>query len=142
MNITFKEIKFGTEGYKTLLDIRYQVLRKPLAMEMREKDIANDANEFHLAALDGKRIIGCVLLHPHNQENIQLRQMSIIDAYKGKGLGAQLVKFAEDFARSKKYINIETRARRNVQGFYEKLGYISFENEFADEHTLLMRKVL
>ncbi len=142
MTITCKEIPFGSETYKTLLAIRYEVLRKPLGWELREKDIANDHNEFHLAALDDGKAIGCVLLKPLNQSTVQLRQMAILDSHRGQNIGAGLVQFAEVFARQKGFTTIETRARKTAEVFYRKLGYISYADEFEDEHTLMMRKSL
>ncbi len=76
MTLSCKEISFGSDAYKTLLTIRYEVLRKPIGWELREKDIANDRNEFHLAAFDDATIIGCVLLKPLNASTVQLRQMA------------------------------------------------------------------
>jgi N-acetylglutamate synthase-like GNAT family acetyltransferase len=109
-------------------------------MKLREKDTANDSNEFHLAAIEDEKVVGCVLLRPLNQSAIQLRQMAILDSYRGKNIGAQLVTFAEHYAIQKGFSVIETRARKTALGFYSRLGYQSFENEFCDEHTLLMRK--
>lgn len=142
MAITYKDIPFGSEDYKTLLAIRYEVLRKPLGWELREKDIANDSNEFHLAAFENGKAIGCVLLKPLSSSNIQLRQMAVRDGYRGKNIGAQLVQFAEEFARKQGFTSIETRARKTAEGFYAKLGYTAHADEFEDEHTLKMSKNL
>lgn len=137
------EVKYASEEYKALLDIRYQVLRQPLGMELREKDTATDHEEYHFAAYENGAPIGCVLLKPQSQKGrIQLRQMAVLNDWRGKGIGARLVVFAENFSREKGYYAIEARARRNVQEFYAKLGYISHEHEFADEHTLKMIKLL
>ena len=142
MAITCKEVPFGSETYKTLLTIRYEVLRKPLGWELREKDIANDHNEFHLAAFDDGKAIGCVLLKPLSKTTIQLRQMAIMDSHRGKNIGAELVRFAEEFVQKQGFTNIETRARKTAEGFYQKLGYTSHADEFEDEHTLKMSKLL
>lgn len=119
-----QEIAFGSEDYKALLRIRDEVLRKPIGMQLREKDIALDHEEHHIAAFEKDTVIGCVLLRPIDDKTIWLRQMAVIDAYQGKGIGAQLVEFAETTATKKGYKIIETNARKTAQGFYEKLGYI------------------
>ncbi len=141
-NIAYTNIPFGSDEYKALLTIRYEVLRKPIGMELRAKDIANDCNEFHLAAFDDGKAIGCVLLKPLSNSTVQLRQMAILDSYRGKNIGAELVRFAETFAAAKGFTIIETRARKTAQGFYEKLGYTSYADAFEDEHTLMMGKTL
>jgi N-acetylglutamate synthase-like GNAT family acetyltransferase len=142
MAMDFKEVVFGSSEYKELLDIRNEVLRKPIGMVLRPKDIASDKQEYHLAAFDNGKAIGCVLLRPLDNGSIQLRQMAILDNYRGQNIGAKLVQFAEQIALNKKFKIIETRARKTAEGFYKKLGYISYPNEFEDEHTLKMAKVL
>lgn len=142
MAIEMREVHFGSALYPVLLAIRYEVLRKPLGMEMREKDVVTDAGEYHLAAFDNGQPIGCVLLRPLSDDVMQLRQMAVLEPYRGKNIGAELAKFAECFAVEKGFKTIEARARKNVQGFYEKLDYESRADEFTDEHTLKMRKSL
>jgi GNAT superfamily N-acetyltransferase len=142
MTLDFTDVAFGSSQYKELLDIRNEVLRKPIGMVLRPKDTASDEQEYHLAAFDNAKAIGCVLLRPLDDGAIQLRQMAILDSYRGQNIGAKLVQFAEQVALNKKFKTIETRARKTAEGFYKKLGYISYPNEFEDEHTLKMAKAL
>jgi GNAT superfamily N-acetyltransferase len=142
MKIEFREVPFGSAEYKDLLYIRNEVLRRPIGMELRPKDIATDDKEFHLGAFDNGKAIGCVLLRPLSDECIQLRQMAVLGSHRGQNIGAKLVQFAEDFSRQKKYKTIETRARKTAEGFYKKLGYTSHAEKFEDEHTLMMKKPL
>ena len=140
--INIREVAFGSEGYRALLDIRDEVLRKPIGMRLRDKDIASDHAEFHIAAFDGGKAVGCVVLKPLGKDVIQLRQMAVLESHQGQNIGAKLVGHAEALARQKGFSVMETRAWRSAQGFYEKLGYQSREHEFADEHTLKMQKAL
>jgi N-acetylglutamate synthase-like GNAT family acetyltransferase len=142
MAINFKEVVFSSPEYKDLLNIRHEVLRKPIGMALRPKDTASDEQEYHLAAFDNGKAIGCVLLRPLDNGSIQLRQMAILDRYRGQNIGAKLVQFAEQVAVDKQFNTIETRARKTAAGFYAKLGYVSCAYEFEDEHTLKMVKCL
>ena len=140
-----REVAFGSEDYKALLQIRHDVLRKPIGMELREKDIAQDHEEFHIAAFDSDKAIGCVLLRPIDTDNIRLRQMAVMDKYQGQGIGKKLVAFAEKTAAQKGYKTIETKARKTARGFYEKLGYIYLEDDepFGGVvHVIIMHKKL
>ena len=139
-----REVAFGSEDYKALLRIREEVLRKPIGMQLREKDIALDNEEHHIAAFDGDKPIGCVLLRPINKDIIQLRQMAVTNAYQGKGIGAELATFAEVTAIKMGYKTIETRARKSAQGFYQKLGYIflSEADPLENLHIVKMSKPL
>lgn len=140
--LPIREIAFGSEDYRKLLNLRYEVLRKPLGMEMRPKDTAMDAQEHHIAVWDAQTPIGCVQLRPLQDKAVQLRQMSILPEWQGQGIGARLVTFAEDFAREKGFACIKARARKNVLKFYEKLGYTPRADIFEDEHTLNVIKHL
>jgi GNAT superfamily N-acetyltransferase len=140
--IDLREVAFGSDLYRALLAIRDAVLRKPIGMALRDKDTASDHAEFHLAAFDGDKAVGCVLLKPLGQDVVQLRQMAVLDSHRGRNIGAMLVGYAEGFARQNGFSVVETRARRTARGFYEKLGYQPRESEFADEHTLKMIKPL
>ena len=140
--ISLREVAYGSDGYKALLAIRDDVLRKPIGMRLRDKDTATDHAEFHLAAFDGEKAVGCVVLKPLGQEVIQLRQMAVLNSHQRQSVGARLVGYAEAFARQKGFSVMETRAWRTAQGFYGKLGFQSREHEFADEHTLKMVKPL
>lgn len=142
MTIDFQEVAFGGSQYKKLLEIRNEVLRKPIGMVLRPKDTASDGQEYHLAAFNNGNAVGCALLRPLTDDSVQLRQMAILESYRGQNIGTKLVQFAEQFAVKKTFKTIETRARKSAEGFYRKLGYISCPSEFEDEHTLKMAKFL
>ena len=138
--IDYKQVTFDSGLYHQLLTLRDTVLRRPIGMVLRPKDTVNDAHIYHFAAMDQNKAIGCVLLEPKSETIIELRQMAILDTYQGKNIGIGLVNYAESFAKSQNFTMIETRARKVVEGFYLKLGYQTFKNEFEDKHTFLMRK--
>jgi GNAT superfamily N-acetyltransferase len=141
-HVILREVAFGSAGYRELLTLRNEVLRKPIGMALRAKDTASDPGDYHIAAFEGARPVGCVLLTPHENGVVQLRQMAVLDSHRGRNIGAQLVSFAEKIATDRGFTTVETRAWKTAEGFYRKLGYESLEHVFSDEHTLLMRKPL
>lgn len=144
MTIHFKEVAYGSAEYHELLELRDEVLRKPIGMVLRPKDTELDEIEFHLAAFDGEKIIGCVLLRPLEKHHLKLRQMAVAPDYQGRGIGAQLVRYAEALAVSRGFTSIEANARKTVLKFYEKLGYTPVGEPFMEVslHTLKMNKLL
>jgi N-acetylglutamate synthase-like GNAT family acetyltransferase len=144
MSITTEEVPYGSEKYKELLKLRYEVLRKPLGTELTDKDTALDDKEFHLAAVEGQTIAGCVLLRPLSPDLIKLRQMAVSDHYQGKGIGAKLVTYAEEVAAERGFKVMEMHAREFARGFYEKLGYVTEGEHFieATVSTIKMHKSL
>jgi len=142
--ISYKEVAFGSDGYQQTLRVREEILRKPINMRLRPKDVEMDDHEFHIAAYDDGKMIGCVLLRPLENEHIKLRQMAVVDGYQGRGIGAGLVTFAEALAHSRGFKNIECNARITAEGFYAKLGYSVLSEPFleVDLYTIKMGKAL
>jgi predicted GNAT family N-acyltransferase len=103
---------------------RNQILREPLGLKLNEKDLEGEEKQIHIAAIDeNEKIVGTVLLKPIGKTLIKLRQMAVIDALQGKGVGKKLILFAESLANSRGYQTIELHARVSAQTFYTKLGY-------------------
>lgn len=132
MQITIEEVKFGSDKHKAILGLRNEILRKPLGMQLSEKDQENEDKDFHIAAFEGDKIIGCVLLRPINGKTIKLRQMAVCSSCQGQGVGAKIVAYAEEFIASRGFATIELHARKVARFFYEKLGYKTKGDEFLE----------
>ncbi|MBR8827323.1 MAG: GNAT family N-acetyltransferase [Gomphosphaeria aponina SAG 52.96 = DSM 107014] len=144
MTITIKLIFIDSAAYHAALLLREQVLRKPLGLELNESDLANEINEYHLAAFDQEKLVGCVSLRPINSSIIKLRQMAVEPTYQRKGIGRQLLDYAEKITLSQGFREIELHARYEAKGFYEKLGYQA-HGKFFIEVTIphiLMKKTI
>jgi len=61
-----------------------------------------------------------------------MRQVGVDEHWRGKNVGARLVTYAEDFARTHGYKKVVLNARKSVVGFYEKLGYEKIGGEFFE----------
>ena len=118
MQIIIKHCEYTDPEYQDCLFIRYEVLRKPLGMEITQEDREKDAKSTHiLLTVDGKAA-GTV-----NLMGGILRQMAVLDNFQGLGLGAKLVKYLEKLAKERGINEITLDARFNAIPFYEKLGY-------------------
>jgi GNAT superfamily N-acetyltransferase len=142
MTIDIREVAFGSDGYHALLSVRDRVLRRPIGWVLRDKDVANDAQERHFGAFDGETAIGCALLKPEGEGVAQLRQVAVEDGYKNMGIGAALIGAVEAAARAAGTLRLETRARRTARRLYERLGYAAMPGGFEDEHTVMMSRTL
>ena len=72
------------------------------------------------------------LLTPLEISVIQMRQVAVDTRIQSKGIGKQLVQFSENIARDLLYREIILHARKNVVGFYEKLGYSTYGDEYIE----------
>lgn len=145
MGFRFHQIPYGSAEYKAACDLRYRILRKPIGMELREKDVAGEDEQLHFIATDASgKLIACVIFKPLEPTHIKLRQMAVDDSAQGQGTGAKLVRFAENEVHKLGYRTIETSARNTATGFYEKLGYVIEGEPYTEVnlHTIKMVKTL
>jgi len=118
-----KQIDHGSSEYKMMVELRKEILRKPLGLDFSEADLENEKDDTLIAAFDDDEMVGCCMLCKETDEKIKLRQMAVHEVVQGKGLGAAILNFAENIARDKGYKTLFMHARESAVGFYEKLGY-------------------
>src|SRR5664279_4619400 len=118
-----KQIDHGTKEYKQMVDLRYEILRKPLNLTFADGELDKEKNDILICAFEEEKILGCCLLTKVDKDSIKLRQMAVQNNLQGKGIGASMMHFAENVARDAGYKNLIMNARKTAIGFYEKLGY-------------------
>ena len=118
-----KQIDHGSAEYKKMVELRKEILRKPLGLDFSEADLESEKYDTLIAAFDDDEMVGCCMLCKIDDERVKLRQMAVHEDVQGKGLGAAILNFAENIARYKGYKTIFMHARESAVGFYEKLGY-------------------
>lgn len=127
-----KWIEYQSDEYKEMLALRSEVLRKPLGLTFSNEQLLAEANDYFLGGYNQGNLVACLKLTLLSEHVFQLKQMAVSPKYQGKGLGAKLVTFAEDFSKKKGMRKIELHARQSAIGFYKKLGYQTYGEEFFE----------
>lgn len=127
-----KIIDYGSKEYRQMVDLRTQVLRKPLGLQFSKEDLEKEKNNLLIAAYEDDEMLGCCMLVQVATNTVQLRQMAVKSGLQGKGIGRVLMQFAENIARDRGNKKIMMHARKNAVGFYEKLGYSTAGEEFTE----------
>ena len=127
-----KIIDHGSKEYKQMIDLRYQMLRKPLGLSFSNDELVEETNNILLGCFDDDKLEGCCLLTQTSNDTLRLRQMAVVSGLQGKGIGKVLLQFAENIARDRKFKKITMHARKTATGFYEKLGYKITSKEFEE----------
>jgi predicted GNAT family N-acyltransferase len=73
-----------------------------------------------------------------------LGRLAVTKAARGLGVGVALVRAIEDAARARGLAAVDLHAQTQAMGFYERLGYVAYGEEFLDagiDHRA-MRKAL
>jgi GNAT superfamily N-acetyltransferase len=143
-DITIATVTSKDPEYKAVLQLREDVLRKPLGMSLANEDLSMDAEDTIFIALHDGQVIGCLMLHSISDTVMKFRQMAVSEVWQGKGIGRLLMTAAEQQIAAKGYTTIMLHARQIVCGFYEALGYDITSSAFTEVGIphVIMKKVL
>lgn len=134
--LIFRVIEHGSCDYHKMVELRDIVLRRPLGLTFSEEYLQREINDHHLGCYadngGDETLYGCCILSPINKYTVQLRQMAIHPEQQSKGIGRQLISFAEQQALKEGFPNMMMHARKSAAGFYEKLGYHIVGPEFTE----------
>lgn len=127
-----RTFEFDSATYKEALEIRDEVLRKPLGMSIFKDNLEGDRTDFHIGAFQNDQLVGCLILHPLPNGELKMRQVAVRSSLQTAGIGKAMVQFAESLAIEKNHDQMVLHARKVVVGFYQKLGYKTEGEEFTE----------
>lgn len=127
-----KQIEHRSLEYDKMIQLRYDILRKPLHLQFDQEELEKEKDHILIGAFDEDEILGCCTLTRISNDEVRLRQMAVQNNLQGKGIGASMMNYAENMARDKGYKIITMHARKTALGFYERLGYIITGKEFRE----------
>lgn len=126
------QIEHGSPRYQQMVQLRDEVLRKPLGLSFSPEQLDAEKNDILIGAFEDSRILGCCILTPIDQDTVKLRQMAVAKKQQHKGIGYSIMQFAENLARDKGFKVITMNARDTAIGFYQKMGYQVVGDEFIE----------
>lgn len=129
-----KQISHGSKEYQQMVDLRYEIMRKPLGLTFSPEELAKEKNDILIGAFDDDEMMGCCVLTDMKEGCVRLRQMAVKKNMQGKGIGESLIRFAENIARDKGFKTLTMHARNTAIGFYEKYDYKVKGEEFVEVH--------
>lgn len=112
-----------------VLELRHRVLRKGRPFEEAVFPGDELGSTFHYGAFFDGRLVGVVTLMLISRPGIkeegayQLRGMAVDDAFRGRGVGNQLLKRVEEEVLARNGQTIWMNAREGAVGFYKRAGY-------------------
>ena len=127
-----KQIDYGTPEYAQMLNLRNEILRKPLNLFFDKAELEREKEDILIGAFEENKMLGCCLLTRVDKDCVRLRQMAVQNNLQGKGIGASMMNYAENIARDAGFKIVIMHARKPAMGFYEKLGYSVTGSEFTE----------
>ena len=137
------DVDFGSSRYDALVNLRYKVLLEPLGFKFLEHYRPNEASYLHIGCIDqlDDKLVGGLILAPVDNEEIRMMQVAVDDEYQHKGIGHEMVAYAEKRAKEAGYHKLVMHAMLSVVGFYESLGFKQ-EGEIFDEGGITFARMV
>jgi predicted GNAT family N-acyltransferase len=130
--MALKLIDHGSKEYQEMVEMRRNILRKPLGIDFDPKELEREKDDILIGCFEDDKLEGCCLLTKVDDNSVRLRQMAVVSGLQGKGFGRVLMQFAENLARDRGYKKITMHARKTAVGFYSKLGYKVVGDQFEE----------
>jgi predicted GNAT family N-acyltransferase len=129
-----REIQHRSPEYEEVVCLRDRILRLPLGLKLDQSELDAEASDIHLAAVDPEsgRIAGCLVLTPLDRMRVRMRQVAVVEANRGAGIGKALIREAEVIGRKRGFSEIVLHARETVVPLYMKLGYKAIGEPFQE----------
>ena len=113
----------GSPQYWQAVELRLRVLRIPLGLDFTEEQLHAESTDAHLVAVDGDKVVGCLVMTPKGDQVVKMRQVAVEPDLQSAGIGSQMVAASESWARQAGYRRIELNARDTAVPFYLRLDY-------------------
>jgi N-acetylglutamate synthase-like GNAT family acetyltransferase len=130
--MALRMIDHGTKEYQQMVNLRNEMLRKPLGLCFSAEELEREKDDILMGAFEDDKLLGCCMLTRVDSRTVRLRQMAVPNSMQGKGIGRALMIFAENVARDLGYKKLCMHARKTAIGFYQKLGYGITGDEFEE----------
>lgn len=134
-----KIIDHGTSQYQQMVDLRMEILRKPLGLHFTQEDLDNEKEDILIGAFEDDDMVACCILTKVSPELCKLRQMAVHQKMQRNGVGHAIMQFAENVARDAGFKTMTMHARKSAEVFYEKQGYAPYGDEFIEVTIPILR---
>jgi len=126
------EIAFGSPEYETARELRNEILRQPLGLDLYQENSDWEKRARHFVMYRGERLVACLIAFPESHNCYRIRQLATRPDCRGQGFGSELMRHAETELTISGATNVILHARVSAVGFYEKLGYQTAGREFEE----------
>ena len=130
-----------TAGRAGAYYVRIQAMARkhqiPLNVEFDEHDTPDTK---YIVAVDDYLPIATCRLYPKDEDRMMLGRIVVLPEYRHQGIGTQVVKEAEEWARELGFTKAVVESRDNKIPFYESMGYVAnFDRKIEGETFICYR---
>lgn len=125
-----------TAGRAGAYYVRIQAMARkhqiPLNVEFDEHDTPNTK---YIVAVDDYLPIATCRLYPEDKDRMMLGRIVVLPEYRHQGIGTQVVREAEEWAKELGFTKAVVESRDNKIPFYESMGYVADLNQKFEGDT-------
>lgn len=125
-----------TAGRAGAYYVRIQAMARkhqiPLNVEFDEHDTPNTK---YIVAVDDYLPIATCRIYPEDKDRMMLGRIVVLPEYRHQGIGTQVVREAEEWAKELGFIKAVVESRDNKIPFYESMGYVADLNQKIEGDT-------
>lgn len=129
----------GLDSCKEARIVRIEVFMKEQGFKDEFDSI--DDTAFHVLLMDGDQPIATGRTYTDDGESYHIGRIAVMQKYRNRKYGAQVVSLLEDYARRVGACRTELSSQVQAKGFYAKQGYSEVGDIYMDEHCPHIRMV-
>ena len=131
MDVNFKTIAYGSSDWRKAVELREQVLRKPLGQVFSEQELADESTHIQIAGYVESELVACAVLVPE-KTTLKMQRVAVSESIRNLNIGSRMMVFCETYATENGFDNIYCHARDTAVNFYLRNGYMG-EGDYFDE---------
>lgn len=136
MHLLFKIIQYNLPEYKETLQLRENVMRKPLGLLLSAEDVKDDNVRTHIGGYcNGVLICACSFKIIH-RKIAHLYSVCVKQEFQNRGVGQQLMHFTEKYVKLHGAARLYVEGRKSAKKFYQKCGFSPCGSEYIDMNIL------
>jgi len=125
-------IRAETEaGRRMCFDLRRAVFMAEQGVTAADEWDGLEGECHHFLALDGTTPLATARLRPTGR-SAKLQRVAVAKAYRGIGLGDQIMRHVLNFARENGFEAVRLEAQTTAIAFYTRLGFVACGPDFDD----------
>ena len=130
MEIEILKITYGSKEYLDTITLRNEVFRKPYGLDIKDDDLEVDKTMEMYGVYIEDKLIGTVFLTQKDEDTAHIKNVALLEEFRGIGLGAYIMQFIENIARKKGYTKAFLTGRLYAENFYHRLKYKTISQPF------------
>ncbi len=127
-----RSVDHGTPEYEETVALRHEVLLNPLGITLTPEQLGAEGDDLHAACYQDGELVGCLILTRIGENEVKMRQVAVATGMQRRGIGRDLVRYSEEYARRHGYGIISLNARETAVPFYLDLGYEVIGERFEE----------